>query len=406
MKRSAKQAAARTAIFAKRLFAGDGSDAVENAGVIVEGDVIVVAGPRREVERRAKDARTVDLGACSLLPGFINLHAHLDFDGDPNFHVAARLMEEQASTLFAARSARTALESGVTTVRDLGNKFAVGVAVRDAIKAGYLPGPRIYAAGHAICMTGGHGWFIGHETDGPHEMRKAVRRNLRLGVDCIKVIATGGVLSPGVEVGSAQLDEDELAVAVREAHKAGKRVAAHAIANAGIKNAVRAGVDSIEHGCYLDREAIAAMKKRGTWYVPTLAAPHGICRHLAEVPAYAARKATQVYEAHRESFKAALRAGVRIATGTDAGTPFNGHDGFATEIALMVELGMPVLQALRAAGESAALALGPDEGFGVVAAGKSADLVAVAGDPRRSTSALRDVRAVMARGKWHALAGE
>jgi imidazolonepropionase-like amidohydrolase len=390
--------AKRIALFAPRVFIGDGGDPIADGGVVFEGDRIVAVGTRRSIEAKAKGARRIDCDDCSLMPGFINLHVHLDFDGGSDFLTAARLMEEQRSTLLAAESARRALESGVTTVRDLGNKFAVGVAVRDAIALGWIPGPRVFAAGHAICMTGGHGWFIGHETDGPHEMRKAVRTNLRLGVDCIKVIASGGVLSPGVEVGSAQLDEDELAVAVREAHKAGKRVAAHAIANAGIKNALRAGVDSIEHGCYLDREAVAMMKRAGTWFVPTLSAPDALREHRDEVPAYVAKKADQVYEAHRESFKLALRHGVRIATGTDAGTPFNTHAGFAREFELMVGLGMPAAAAIGAATSDAAKALGAEDEIGMLAAGMSADIVAVAGDPRRDPQALRRVELVVARG--------
>jgi imidazolonepropionase-like amidohydrolase len=248
-------------------------------------------------------------------------------------------------------------------------------------------------------MTGGHGWFIGIESDGPHEMRKAVRQNLKLGADCIKVIATGGVLSPGVEVGSSQLDEDELAVAVREAHKAGRRVAAHAIANAGIKNALRAGVDTIEHGCFLDAEAVDMMKSAKTWYVPTLCAPHALHERRGDVPAYVARKTEEVYEAHRESFKLALRKGVRIATGTDAGTPFNLHEGYAIELTLMSELGMPADRVLSAATVDAAEALGLSGEIGVLAEGACADVVAIDGDPLRDLAAARRVKCVMSRGR-------
>jgi imidazolonepropionase-like amidohydrolase len=401
-----KPHAKRWAVSAKRVFLGDGKAPVENGVVVVEGDRIVTAGTRKAVDREARDCERAEFPDCSLLPGFVNLHVHLDADAGPDFLVAARLIDEQTSTLLAADSARAALRAGVTTVRDLGNKFAVAIAVRDAIAKGWIPGPRIFAAGKAVCMTGGHGWFIAYESDGPHEMRKAVRYNLRLGADCIKVIATGGVLTAGVEVGSTQLDEDELAVAVREAHKAGKRVAAHAIANAGIKNAVRAGVDTIEHGCFLDREAVDMMKKAGAWYVPTLCAPNALYRRKADVPAYVARKVAQVYDAHRESFKMALRKGVRIATGTDAGTPFNGHGDFATELALMTELGMSPDAAIRAATGAAAQALGAETEMGTIAAGMRADLIAIGGDPRRDIGVAKDVRAVMARGGWQDLAAD
>jgi imidazolonepropionase-like amidohydrolase len=288
----------------------------------------------------------------------------------------------------------------VTTVRDLGTKYGAAIAVRDAVNKGWVAGPRILSAGKLVCMTGGHGWFIGHETDGPDEMRKTIRQNLKRGADCIKVIATGGVLSPGVEVGSSQLDPDELAAAVKEAHKADRRVAAHAIGNEGIKNALRAGVDTIEHGCYLDDEAIKLFKKTGATYVPTLCAPHFLHAHLNDVPEYARRKTEQVYEAHRASFKRALRAGVTIAAGTDAGTPFNRHELFATELALMTALGMEPEQALHAATTGAARAAGLESETGTLSEGKSADLILVDGDPRKDIKATARVAGLMVRGAW------
>jgi len=389
----------KVAVYGKTVFAGRALAPLRNGGVLIDGERITAVGPRRAIEKAAKDARVVDLGEATLLPGFINLHVHLDFDGSADFLNSARLIDEQTSTLLAVDSARRALASGVTTVRDLGNKFAVAIAVRDAAVRGWVAAPRIVAAGKAVCMTGGHGWFIGIESDGPHEMRKAVRQNLKLGADCIKVIATGGVLSPGVEVGSTQLDEDELAVAVREAHKAGRRVAAHAIANAGVKNALRAGVDTIEHGCFLDVEAVDMMKKAKAWYVPTLCAPHALNERRADVPAFVARKTVEVYDAHRESFRLALRKGASIATGTDAGTPFNYHGGFATELVLMTRLGMSTEQALRAATVDAASALGQSGIVGELTEGATADIVAVEGDPLRDIEATRRVRATIARGR-------
>ncbi|HET9342065.1 MAG TPA: amidohydrolase family protein [Candidatus Eremiobacteraceae bacterium] len=387
-----------TAILARLVFTGPELRPIRNGCVVVEGDRIVAVGPRSSLAKRALDGSTIDLGDAALLPGFINLHVHLDFDGNPDFLNAAKLIDEQTSTLLAVDSAARALAAGVTTVRDLGNKYAVAIALREASAKGWIRAPRIVAAGKAICMTGGHGWFIGLESDGPHDMRKAVRQNLKLGADCIKVIATGGVLSPGVEVGSAQLDEDELVVAVREAHKAGRRVAAHAIANVGIKNALRAGVDTIEHGCYLDDEAVDMMKKRGAWYVPTLRAPQAMYG-LEGLAPYVVRKVNQVYDAHRESFKLALKKGVKIATGTDAGTPFNGHGDYAIEMRLMTELGMSAERALRAGTVDAADALGIKGEIGEITAGACADLVAIDGDPLRDIGATRRVRAVVSRGR-------
>ncbi len=394
---------ARRALVTARLLMVDAAEApIKNGAVLVEDGRIRASGPRAKIEKLGRGAKLIDAGACTIMPGMINLHAHLDSDCGPEFMAFITLLDEQTSVLLAADSARRTLEAGVTTVRDLGNKFAAAIAVRDAIARGWIPGPRILAAGKLVCMTGGHGWFLGHESDGPNEMRKAVRLNLKRGADCIKVIATGGVLSPGVEVGSSQLDEDELSVAVAEAHKAGRRVAAHAIGNAGVKNALRAGVDTIEHGCYLDDEALKLFQKTGATYVPTLCAPHFLYENKTKLPAYVVRKTTEVYEAHRESFKRALKRGIPIVTGTDAGTPFNYHAAYATELELMVKLGMSEERALRAATSGAAEALGIAAETGTLHAGKSADLVAVDGDPRKDIRALARVRGVMARGLWYA----
>jgi len=391
------------AVITSRLLIVDAASApVSNGAVLVEDGRIRAAGPRARVQKLAKGAVEIDASRNTVMPGMINLHAHLDSDCGPEFMAFITMLDEQTSVLLAADSARRTLLAGVTTVRDLGNKFAAAIAVRDAIVRGWIPGPRIVAAGKLVCMTGGHGWFLGHESDGPNEMRKAVRLNLKRGADCIKVIATGGVLSPGVEVGSSQLDEDELEVAVAEAHKAGRRVAAHAIGNAGIKNALRAGVDTIEHGCYLDDEALRLFQKTGATYVPTLCAPHFLHENLDKLPAYVVRKTTEVYEAHRESFKRALKRNIPIVTGTDAGTPFNHHAAFAVELELMVKLGMSAEHALRAATSGAAEALGLSNELGTLSAGKSADLIAVDGDPRKDIRALARVRGVMTRGIWHA----
>jgi imidazolonepropionase-like amidohydrolase len=335
------------------------------------------------------------------LPGLINLHGHLDMDGSADFMTSALGLTEQTGALLGAHSAREALHAGITTLRDLGTKYATAISVRDAVEKGWINGPRIVAAGKVVCMTGGHCWFLGREADGPHEIRKAVRENLRAGADCIKVIATGGVLSAGVEPGNTQLDQDELDVAVREAHKAGRRVAAHAIGTAGIHNALRAGVDTVEHGCYLDDAALALFKSSSATYVPTLAAPYCLYRHLAELPDYAARKTREVYEAHRESFRRAIRAGVPIAAGADSGTPFNYHSAFAIELECMVELGMSAEQALATTGRNAAAALNRKTEIGTLEEGKVADVVFLADDPRRDIRALRDVKAVVARGRLH-----
>jgi len=368
-----------------------------NGVLVIEGERIAAIGTDVPAGARVLEA------AC-VVPGLINAHAHLESSGESNAMTLTILTTPTQRAYVAAGNARKTLEAGVTTIREIGATGTMSIDLRDAIASGVALGPAILAAGRLICMTGGHGWFIADETDGPDEMRKTVRRNLKRGADCIKVIATGGVLSPGVEVGSSQLDPDELEVAVREAHKADRRVAAHAIGNQGIKNALRAGVDTIEHGCYLDDEAIKLFKKTGAAYVPTLCAPHFLHEHLDEVPDYARRKTEQVYEAHRASFKRALRAGVTIAAGTDAGTPFNRHELYATELALMVALGMSTEQALHAATAGAAAAAGLAAETGVLEEGMSADLIAVDGDPRKDIKATSRVRGVMVRGAFTSVA--
>jgi len=389
----------RTLVRAKLVIPGGGAKAVANGAVLVEDGRVKAVGPRAKIDKLAKSARVVDAGRHTVMPGMINLHVHLDSLCGPDFLTAAILMSEANAIMTCVHSAQRTLRAGVTTVRDLGTKYAAAIAVRDAIIKGWVAGPRILSAGVVVCMTGGHGWFIADEADGPDDVRKTVRRNLKRGADCIKVIATGGVLSPGVEVGSSQLDPDELETAVREAHKADRKVAAHAIGNQGIKNALRAGVDTIEHGCYLDDEALALFKKTGATYVPTLCAPHFLHEHLSEVPDYARRKTKQVYEAHRASFKRALRKGIPIAAGTDAGTPFNLHELFATELQLMVALGMETEHALEAATSGAARTAGVADQTGSLEEGKSADLILVDGDPRKDIKATQRVAGVMVRGE-------
>lgn len=396
----------RTVVNVGALLDGTGGAARTGAAIVIENGRIAAIERTASSRAESDETQVIDGGSLTAIPGLINMHAHLDSMCGADFAIAARLATEAASALAAAHNAWRTVRAGVTTVRDLGNPFGVAIAVRDAIERGLLRGPRILAAGKIVCMTGGHCWYIGLESDGPHEMRKAVRENLKAGADCIKVIATGGVLSPGVEVGHAQLDIDELSVAVNEAHRAGRRVAAHAIGADGVKNALRAGVDTIEHGCYLDAESIGLFQSCNAVYVPTLSAPYWLRKHVDELPAYAARKTNEVYDAHRESFTAAVKAGVRIAAGTDAGTPFNDHAMFAHELVLMTELGMSPEEALLSATSRAAAALGLEAECGKLVPGLSADIALVDGDPRTDVSSLGRMRMVFARGRCVSLAND
>jgi imidazolonepropionase-like amidohydrolase len=301
----------------------------------------------------------------------------------------------------AARRARETAQAGVTTVRDLGGREYAEIAVRRAVQEGLVDGPRIIAAGRPVCMTGGHGHWFAREADGPDDARKAVREQLKAGADVIKIIATGGVLTPGVEPGSPQLTRDEMRAAVEEANKAGRRTAAHAMASSGISDAIAAGITSIEHGIYLTEEIVAHMRRDGTFLVPTLNAPAAIAAGglAAGIPEYVVRKTEQVVPPHVASFQLAHRAGVRIAAGADSGTPLNFHGSLLPELALMVKYGMTPLEAIRAATVTAADCLGLGEVTGRVAPGYAADLIAVAGDPAERLEALADLKLVLVNGR-------
>jgi imidazolonepropionase-like amidohydrolase len=378
------------------LIDGSGVEPVRGRAVVVESGRI----SRIVDAARAPRGRSIDLSGCTLLPGLINCHVHLCFGGEPDPVRAVRDEPHALTAIKALRRARESLEAGVTTLRDLGGRDYVELAVRRAIAEGIFPGPRILGAGRPVCMTGGHGHWVGREADGPDDVRKAVREQLKAGADVIKLIATGGVMTPGVEPGSPQLTLEEMRAAVAEAVKAGRRTAAHAQGSTGIADAVEAGITTIEHGVFLTDEIIAAMKRRGVFLVPTLAAPAAISAGglAAGIPDYMVRKSDAVVAAHVASFRRAHEAGVRIAAGADSGTPLNFHGSLLPELELMVEHGMTPLGALHSATSVAADALGLGGETGRIAEGYAADLLAVAGQPAERIGALSDVRLVLARG--------
>jgi imidazolonepropionase-like amidohydrolase len=382
-----------------RLIDGTGAGPVESTTLILDERISDVAHDARLAGEA--DADTLDVGGRTVIPGLINAHIHLTFDAGPDPFVTLRDEPPATTAVRAAARARQMLHAGITTARDLGGGAYVEFAVRDLIKKGEIPGPRLLCAGKVITMTGGHGWPIGRESDGADEVRKAVREQLKAGADVIKLMATGGVLTPGVEPGSAQLEEDELRAGITEAHKASRRTATHAQGTAGVKAALRAGIDTVEHGIYLDDEAVALMLEREVVFVPTLAAPYQIVLAGRErgVPQYAIDKSKQVSEAHFRSFRLAHDAGVIIAAGNDGGTPFNPCDDLITELRLMIEAGMPALAALRTAGWGSARALGLENEVGTLAPGQWADLVVLDGDPLADITALGRVWRVIQRGK-------
>ncbi|HTG12857.1 MAG TPA: amidohydrolase family protein [Candidatus Eisenbacteria bacterium] len=380
-----------------RIIDGTGAEPVRGRSVVVEGGVITAVVD----DARAPRGNGLDLAGYTLLPGLINCHVHLCFgaEADP-----VRPLREEPLALTAIKAllrARETARAGVTTVRDLGGREYVEIAARRAIQEGLIDGPRILAAGRPVCMTGGHGHWLGREADGPDDARKAVREQLKAGADVIKIIATGGVMTPGVEPGSPQMTLEEMRAAIEEARKAGRRTAAHAMAATGISEAIDAGITSIEHGVFLTEEIVAHMRRDGTFLVPTLNAPTAIAAGglAAGIPQFMVRKSEQVVPAHVASFQLAHRAGVRIAAGADSGTPLNFHGSLLPELALMVKYGMTPLEAIRSATVTAADCLGLGEVTGRVAPGYAADLIAVAGDPAERIDALVDLKLVLVNGR-------
>jgi imidazolonepropionase-like amidohydrolase len=351
---------------------------LKDAWVRVEDDRIVEV---TSAEPRGGSAATrIDAADATLLPGLIDCHVHFAMSGGPDWLTEMR--DPYATSCWrAAVHARNTLQAGFTTVRTLGGRDGADPALRDAQAAGLVEGPRIVATNMVICMTGGHGAWIGREADGPDDVRKAVREQLKAGADCIKLIATGGVMTPGVEPGAQQLTEDELRAGVEEAHKAGRTTAAHAHGSDGIKAAVRAGIDSIEHGSFMTDETIRLMKERGTAFSVTLCSSEGFFNAPpGGVADWAMTKAMRVRAAMDDSFRRAYQAGVKLVLGTDAGTPYNRHGENARELALMVKLGADPLDALRAGTRNGAELLGKVEQIGSIEPGKLADLVLCRGD--------------------------
>jgi imidazolonepropionase-like amidohydrolase len=381
---------------------------IVRAGIFYDGTMaaarhnvdIVIEGDRITEIRNAAEGTASDRSAACVTPGLVNAHVHLQMSGEADTTAAVMLANHNQSVLRAVENAAKSLRAGTTTVRDVGSGFGIGSDVRDAIDQGRIPGPRMRSAGEVLCMTGGHGWFVGREIDSPWEARKAVREQMKTGSDCIKTIATGGVLTKGAVPGNAQLHPDELASAVDEAHRHGLRITSHAIGTQGIRNALLAGVDSIEHGHLIDDEGIEIAKARGVYIVPTLTAPTCILEHAegGSQPDFVVRKARELSVEMVKNIRKAFESGVKIAGGSDAGTPFNFHDNYAYEVELMhTLLGMTQQQALHAATHVAAELIGLHKG--VLAAGEYADLLLLDADVGADIRALRKPAAVIKAGE-------
>lgn len=377
----------------KTLYTGgklfNGVDApVDGHAVLVAGDKIERVAPVAEFQ--GFDGAVVDTAGGTVMPGMIDCHVHLCMgaEGDPGV-VAERLLPGQV-VMRALSRAQESLAGGITAVRDCGGRDYLELAVRDACNAGELLGLTIRASGRMVCMTGGHGNRFGRVADGIDEVVKAVREQIHAGADVVKIMATGGVMTPGVNPEDAHYSAEEMAAGIAEGKRFHKRTASHAQGTEGILNAVRGGIHSIEHGIFMSEKCVQEMLERGTYLVPTIAALRNILAMKEHgVPDYVIEKTERVRDAHERSIKMFYGAGGKIAMGTDAGTPYNKHGANAQELAFMVDIGVAPLDALRFATSGAADLLDlPHEGN--LAEGGWADLVIVDGDPAEDIAMAAD----------------
>ena len=396
----------RTVIRAGRVLNVRTGELRSNQTIVIEGDKISQIAPSGEVKAAAGDT-TIDLPDATLLPGLIDMHTHLTFELSSLSYEGLKISTAREA-LHGARNARRTLEAGFTTVRNLGAKDYADIALRDAINDGDVIGPRIVASGPALGITGGHCdenllppafHFQGEGVaDGIEGVQHKVREVIKYGADVIKICATGGVLSKGDDPNASQYTLEEMKAIVADAHRLGRKVAAHAHGAEGVRWASEAGVDSIEHGHLMDDAAIATLKKNGTYLVPTLFLGEYMEKNMdrSDVPEYSKQKMRDVIAAMRKNTGKAFAAGVKVAFGTDAAVYPHGLN--AGEFHVYVSLGMTPLAAIQAATINASDLLGPKFLVGALEPGKFADVIAVDGDPTKDVTILEHVKFVMKAG--------
>jgi len=400
------QQAKRTVVHTGKLLDVRSGNTLSDQAIVIEGGKILSVGPMSAVKPAAGDQR-IELGSATVLPGLIDAHTHLTFN--PQFGYESLAISVPREALIGAKNARLTLEAGFTTVRNVGADGYTDVALRDAINDGDVPGPRMLVSGPPLSITGGHCDndllpFEYHATadgvaDGVAQVQHKVREVIKYGADLIKVCATGGVLSKGDDPNASQYTLEERKAIVADAHRLGRKVAAHAHGAQGVIWASEAGVDSVEHGHLMNDEAIATLKKNGTYLVPTLYLMDWHREHSAQanLPDFVKAKMELVSQVGKQNAKKAMQAGVKIGLGTDAAVYPHGLN--AHELAVYVSLGMSPLQAIQSATINDADLLGWSDKIGAIEPGKWADIIAVDGDPLHDVTTLQHVKFVMKGGE-------
>lgn len=378
----------------------DGKSHVRDAVVLVEGERIAAIGSRGQVSIPA-GAEIIDAAGTWLIPGLMNMHVHLGLVLPGKMEAELANESEAALALRMAANARDSLEAGVTTIRLPGDQRHADLALKQAILKGQAHGPRIFSGGEGLVITGGHGSEHGVTySDGPWELVKATRREISAGASWVKIMISGGIATDGGDIAEALMTPEEIRAVIDAAHRFGAKVAAHSGSPAATSVAVDAGIDSIEHGYFLDREVLRKMARQGTWFVPTIVVSQPATQPFFErigSPQWYLERRNSVGKEHWKALQMAIREGVNIALGTDQlpSEPNDGTTATAREAQYYVEAGMTPLQALRAATIEPARMLEAADEIGSIEVGKYADIVAVGADPAQDIKALRDIRLVM-----------
>jgi imidazolonepropionase-like amidohydrolase len=368
------------------LLDGTGARPVPGGAILVEGTTIAAIGPSDKV-KAPPGANVIDLSAYTVMPGMIDCHDHLQFDaGDEE-----AMSREPLPWLMlrAAKNARKLLRAGITTMRDVGAKGFGDVEIKKAIEAGLVPGPRLLVSGHFVVRTGGHAWYLGEQADGPDAVRAAVRRQIRGGADLVKIMITGGIATRGMDPVGATYTREEILAAVDEAHREGKKIAAHGYGGPAALHAAEAGLDSLEHGAMCSEAELEAMAAKGTYLVAT----YGVMEHVVatpSIPDFFREKGKQVLARYVDTLGKARKIGVKVAVGGDT---YHAEPG--AELAALVKAGFTPMEALQTVTRNGADVCGVLREVGTLEAGKRADIIAIEGNPLDDVRAVRNVRWVM-----------